>query len=81
MADTSASSSVPLASFPVGLKSAVRVSLDEHGGKTFLNARDWYRRRDGSWQPTRRGVTVDVGDLPALAIAIGHAIRLSGGLK
>ena len=74
------SQSIPLASFPSGPKSAVRVSLDEFKGRRFLNLRDWFQSRNGTWMPTRRGVTISVGDLPALADAIAKAIERAGNL-
>lgn len=74
------SESTPLAAFPTGAKSETRVSLDTYGGRTFANLRDWYQSRDGTWKPTRRGVTINVADLPALAEAVSRAIERAGDL-
>ena len=73
-------SSVVLASFARGPKSATRVSLDTFKGRSFVNARTWFLAPDATWRPTRQGVVFEVADLPTLARAVADAIeRAKGG--
>lgn len=72
--------SAMLAAFPRGAKSETRVSFDTYKGRSFLNARTWYRGTDGDWHPTRQGVVFEVADLAILALAVADAIeRAKGG--
>jgi hypothetical protein len=68
------SPSTLLGSWPTGPKSAIRVSLDEFEGRTFVNLRAWWQRKGGDWRPTRRGVTFPPEAVPVLLEALGKAL-------
>lgn len=59
----------------------LRVALKEFKGKQYVDARVWYGTSDGAWLPTKRGVTLRLGELGALRDALAEAIELtnSGG--
>ncbi len=48
----------------------VRVLLDRLGGRDVINIRIWFRDRDGTLIPTKKGITLVVGQLPKLAGAV-----------
>lgn len=75
MSERSTTTSVVLASIPKGPKTVNRVSLDEHGARRFVNVRQWYQSPDGTWRPTRRGVTFELADLQEVQQAIREAIQ------
>ncbi len=67
-----------LGEISTGAKSAIRVSIDDLGGKRFVNIRTWYVDPAGAWRPTRKGVVVSIRDLSTLADALRHAIEMEG---
>jgi hypothetical protein len=70
------SPSTLLGSWPTGPKSAIRVSLDQFEGRTFVNLRGWWQRKGGEWSPTRRGVTFPPEAVPSLVEALSKALQL-----
>jgi hypothetical protein len=75
---TPPSTSELIASFPLGEKSAVFVSLDSHEGRQFVNIRTWFLAKGGEWRATYRGNTFPPDELPRLAEAISKARQLLG---
>jgi hypothetical protein len=51
----------------------VRISLGTFKGRSILNIRTWYQSRDGSWKPTRAGVTFPADALPGITEALAGA--------
>ena len=68
-----------LATFTKGKKTQNRVTLDDHGGRVFLNIRQWYQSPAGTWMPTKRGTTFEVEELHDLEQAVHEAIRRTLG--
>lgn len=65
-----------LASFSRGPDREVRVDWGEYKGVMFLSVRLWFEAQDGSWRPTKEGVTIRPGDLAEFAEAIASAMDL-----
>jgi len=36
----------------------LRISIDTYRGRRYINVRIWYQAEDGSFRPTKRGVTI-----------------------
>jgi hypothetical protein len=51
----------------------VRITWDQYKGSPFLGLREWMPGTDGMY-PTKKGVTVRVSELPALANALADAL-------
>nr|WP_306133450.1 transcriptional coactivator p15/PC4 family protein [Roseivivax marinus] len=58
---------------PKGDGEELRISLSEYKGHAFLNIRQWFRNRNGSMQPTQKGVTVPLRLLPDFASGVSQA--------
>lgn len=71
-------SSKPLATIRTTEAGEVRVSLDVIDGVERVNIRRWYRRGDGVWMPTPKGITVATDHLEELATALDHARKAAG---
>ena len=75
-----------LASFPRdvdGEPAAMRVVIQEFNGRPLLHLRTWIKGRDGSWHPTKTGVTVRATEIDAVIVALTKArdaIRADGRL-
>jgi len=54
-------------------KESIRVHLDIYQGTPVFSARTYYAAVDGSWKPTRKGLTLSVQHLPALLEAVSNA--------
>lgn len=52
-----------LATFPRSEVEELRVELATYKGKPFVQARIWFRSSEGTWHPTKRGVTFRVREL------------------
>jgi hypothetical protein len=48
----------------------VRVRFDRLGGRDMINVRIWFRDKGGKLIPTKKGITLVVGQLPKLAGAV-----------
>ena len=56
----------------------IRVSLDRYKGRHVVDIRLWFVPRDGvDFVPSRKGITCDTGQLPALADALAEASRVA----
>lgn len=65
-----------VASLPLGDKAEVRITLDTFNGKARLDIRTWADYSAGPVQtrgPTKKGVSLPIADLPALALAMRTA--------
>ena len=51
----------------------MRITWDEYQGSPFLGLREWVPGGGGHY-PTKKGVTVRVSELPALANALADAL-------
>lgn len=56
-------------------RETVRVELDEYNDIQLVSARVWFADEDGELKPTRKGLSVAVKHLPALAAAFADAER------
>ena len=72
------SPSLRLGTLPTGPKSEIRVSLDEHAGRRFVNIRAWYIGKGKVWMPTRRGMTLAPERVPELVAAL-HRLGVTPG--
>ena len=52
-----------------------RLSLKSYEGKPFIDARIYFRGTDGGWWPTKRGVSIRVGELAAVVEALQGALE------
>jgi len=66
-----------LASIPRGTHEELRVTLDEYEGHPYVQLRAW-ERGAGGWFPTRKGVTVRLRELEAVAEALREALEVAG---
>ena len=69
-----------IATLPLNAKTEVRVCLDTFNGRPRLDLRTWCDFTTGpidSRGPTKKGVSLPISDLPALALAIGKAEALA----
>ena len=67
---------VPIWSLPLGSKSELRLVLDSFNGRPRADLRTWTDYAAGpvpTRGPTRKGVSIAIGDLPALATAMRDA--------
>jgi hypothetical protein len=55
-------------------RDVLRATLGEYEGRRTIDAREFYRRDDGSLRPTPKGLTLAVDRLPALAEMISAAL-------
>lgn len=65
-----------VASLPLGDKAEVRVTLDAFNGRPRLDIRTWADYQAGpvlTRGPTKKGVSLPIADLPALALAMREA--------
>ena len=67
-----------LASFPrpshEGQDCELRLVLDEYQGNPYLSLRVWQRDASGAFWPTRRGVSVRMGEAEGIAAALVQAL-------
>jgi hypothetical protein len=56
-------------------RETIRVELDEYNDAQLVSARVWFAGEDGELKPTRKGLSVAVKHLPALAAAFADAER------
>jgi hypothetical protein len=61
--------------WPLSRKSIGRVAISRFAGRDVIDVRIWWRRPNGEHGATKRGLTVDVCQLPALARALVKAKR------
>jgi hypothetical protein len=66
-----------LATFPRkahdGPECELRVSLEEYQGNPFVSVRVWERDQAGQWWPTKKGVSVRMGEADGVAEALLRA--------
>ena len=55
----------------------LRTTLDEYKGNPFLTVRVWLRGNDGGWFPTKKGITVRLGEVEDVAAALIEGARLA----
>jgi hypothetical protein len=65
-----------LLSLARGDREELRVSLDEFKGNEYLAVRVWERGRDGSWWPTKKGVSIRLSEARDVADALSEAVDL-----
>lgn len=72
-------SGTPIASIRKADGAEIRVTLQRFKGRSVVDVRVWYQPTDGGeFIPTRKGITLDIEKLPALAMALQRAIETSG---
>lgn len=55
-------------------RDVLRVAFDEYEGRRVVDCRKFYRKADGTLAPTRKGLTLSIDRLPALAELIAAAL-------
>jgi hypothetical protein len=65
---------IVIAEWPCKRGEIVRVALDQYNGLFTVNLRVWWRDSDGIFKPGRRGLTLAVQHLPALAGGFANAL-------
>jgi hypothetical protein len=58
---------------PRGRGHRIKLARKTYQGQVFFDLRVEFRREDGTWCPTRKGVSIRVGDLADLAAALSRA--------
>jgi Transcriptional Coactivator p15 (PC4) len=71
---TTASALVVIGEESLNPRDVLRVAFDEYEGRKVIDARKFYKREDGSLAPTRKGLTLSIDRLPALAELITAAL-------
>ena len=66
-----------LAAIPRGPAAELRITLDEYEGHPYVQLRAW-ERGAGGWFPTKKGVTVRLRELEAVAEALRGALEVAG---
>ncbi len=52
---------------------SVQIKLTVFKGQPILEVRNYWREKDGSWRATRKGLSLGVKHIPALADALAQA--------
>ena len=52
-----------------------RLTLKTYEGRPFIDARIYFRGTDGGWHPTKKGVSIRVGELAAVVDALQGALE------
>ena len=60
-----------------GPDTELRTTLDAYQGHPYLSLRVWSRGADGQWFPTRKGVSVRLGEVEDVAAALVEGARLA----
>ena len=55
-------------------RDVLRATIDRYEGRVVVDVRKFYRRADGTLGPTKKGLTVEISRLPALAEMIAAAL-------
>jgi len=65
---------------PKGERAELRVSLDEYQGHPYISVRLWTIATwgDGGWFPTRKGISIRLGEAEGVAAALAEAVELVG---
>lgn len=63
-----------LVQFDRGGNDVMRVALREHKGSKYVDMRVWFRKPDGSYQATSKGVTVRRAEILAVQSALDAAL-------
>jgi len=72
---TAATALVVIGEENLNARDVLRVALDKYEGRQVVDARKFYRKEDGTLAPTRKGLTVEVSRLLALAEMIVAALE------
>ena len=67
--------------FRGGPDGELRVSVDEYQGHSFISLRLWERGTDGEWWPTKKGISVRLGEAEGVADALMRGLELAGGVR
>ena len=59
----------------------VRAYVQTFNGHDLAHVRHFIRAKDGLARPTKKGIAVDVGELPKLAAAIDALLAAAGGRR
>jgi hypothetical protein len=64
-----------VAEWPRNSRELVRIALDRFNNRFTIDMRSWWRDTDGSFKPSRSGLTLAVDHLPALASGLAEALE------
>ena len=64
-----------VAEWPRNSRELVRISLDRFNNRFTINIRSWSREANGTFKPSRNGLTLAVGHLPKLADGFVNALQ------
>jgi hypothetical protein len=59
----------------------LQIAVKQYEGHQYLDLRIWWRKGDGTWLPSKRGITVRMKELADVTIALTKACRLVGGAQ
>jgi len=71
---TATSALVVIGEETLNSRDVLRVALDEFEGRRVVDVRKFYKRQDDELRPTKKGLTVAIERLPALAALITTAL-------
>jgi hypothetical protein len=57
----------------------LQVALKEYEGHQYLDLRIWWRKENGAWLPSKRGITIRARELADVMRVLADAGRLLGG--
>ncbi len=60
-----------------GPDAELRVVLDTYQGHEYISLRVWTKSSDGGWYPSKKGVSVRLGEAENLAEVLAEAVRLA----
>jgi hypothetical protein len=64
-----------VAEWPRNSRELVRIAIDRFNNRFTIDMRSWWQDTDGTFRPSRRGLTLAVEHLPKLADALDKALH------
>jgi hypothetical protein len=72
---STASGPIVVGELTLNSRDVLRATIDRYEGHVVIDVRKFYRREDGTLGPTKKGLTVEISRLPALAEMIAAALE------
>ena len=61
--------------FDISENKVIRISLWENEGKQIVDIRNWFKRKDGEFVPTRKGISVEANKLNLLIPCLQDTLK------
>jgi hypothetical protein len=66
---------ITIAEWPRNDHEVLRIRLDRFKGRCVIDIRVWYRDGAGKYRPGRKGITLDVNQLPEFAKGLKQSLK------